>query len=111
MRRLLLALSIAAGAIFPAVASDKFVLNKGDLRHNTSGWPEQVLSLKNNSDQTVSVSVECGFYKGENLIDTDGADFINVRPGQLGYSHINTGEGDADRTDCRISNVIPGEDF
>jgi hypothetical protein len=39
MERLLLAFAISAGAVFPAVASDKFVLIKGELRHNSFGWP------------------------------------------------------------------------
>ena len=111
MKRLLLFLAIASGSISPAAAADKFVLTKGDLRHNSFGWPEQVLSLKNNTDRTVSVSVDCGFYKGEKLIGTDGANFLNVRSGQPGYSQISIDKGDADRTDCRIYNVMPGEDF
>jgi hypothetical protein len=111
MKRLLLVLTLAAGASFPAVASDKFVPTKGDLRHDSFGWPEQVLSLRNNTDKTVVVSVECGFYKGEKLIDTDGAHFINVKPRKLGYGRVSTSKGDADRTDCRIYNVMPGEDF
>jgi hypothetical protein len=70
-----------------------------------------VLSLKNNTDQTITVSVECGFYKGDKLIDTDGTNFINVKPNQIGYGHVSATKGDADRTDCRIYNVMPGEDF
>jgi hypothetical protein len=61
---ILLAGAMIAGPAAPALAAD-FDLTKGTLTQNSFGWPEQLLTLKNNTNTTVTVMVECGFLNGE----------------------------------------------
>jgi hypothetical protein len=110
MKKLLLATALVVALAVPAKANN-FDLIKGDITHDNSGWPEQLLTLKNNTKEIVTVSVECGFLKGNTLVGVDAAAFVDVPPNGNGYSHVSNDKGDSDRTDCRITGVYHGEDY
>jgi hypothetical protein len=88
--------------------------------YNVMSNPQRLQKRPKNPHSTLTVTVLSVLFFGNrcradgiNLTTTVsvGANFLNVKAGQIGYGHISTTKGDADRTDCRIYNVMPGENF
>ena len=70
----------------------------------------ELLSVKNNTDEPVTVSVRCGFFRGDELVATGSAPFNNVQPGETAYEETtSTQEQKVDRAECRVSGVIRGQ--
>jgi hypothetical protein len=89
-----------------AAAAD-FDLVRGKVTHEY-GHTKIALAIKNNTGKTVSlVNVNCGFYVGNELIDTGGAQFLNVTPNQVAYDTAIGDDENVTRIDCRISGVVP----
>jgi hypothetical protein len=103
--KLFIALVIGAAITTPALADEKYELAKSPITDRL-GWSGHIISLKNNTDATVTVSVECGFFNHDQLVGRDSAGFVNVRPGQT----VDI-KGDADCTDCRIDAMFKGGGF
>lgn len=105
MKRLLLALVIAAVTFGSAAAAD-FDLVRGKVTHEHK-HTSIALAIKNNTGKTVSmVNVNC-VYVGNELVDTGGAVFLNVTPGQVGYDTAIGSDENIPRIDCRISGFVP----
>ena len=109
MRKLFIALIIGSAITTPALADEKYELTKSPMT-NILGWSGHIISLKNNTDATVSVWVDCGFFNHDQLVGRASAPFADVRPGRTAYSRVDI-KGDADRTDCRIAKVYKGGGF
>lgn len=106
MKRLLLAHVIATVTFGSAVAAD-FDLIRGKVTHEHK-HTSIALAIKNNTGETVSmVNVNCGFYVGNELVDTGGAVFLNVTPGQVGYDTAIGSDENITRIDCRVSGFVP----
>jgi hypothetical protein len=84
-----------------AAATEKVELIKGEFRGG-----KQMLAVKNNTTSTIkSVSVECGFFRENVLVDSAHALIHNVLPGQLGYDFAFSDASGVTSVDCRIDNV------
>jgi hypothetical protein len=110
VRKLLAALAITTVALATPSLADEFSqyeLIRGKIKHEY-GHTIIVLALKNNSVRTVTqVFVNCGFYRGDELVDSGHTSFTSVRPNQTGYDEA-LGDGeDITRVDCRIESVTP----
>jgi hypothetical protein len=116
VRKYLIAAAVVAASTAPAIA-DNFDLTKGELAHNAFGWSKQLIAVKNNTNATFNVTVECGFFRGNALIDTGSASLSNVQAGQTAYEEVTATDPDANRVECRVSGITPakaykkGEDF
>jgi hypothetical protein len=109
MRRLVWAavVLITSTLPVPALADDlNLSLSKEKLRH-VNGGVSQLLTLKNNTGVALAmVGIECGFLRGDTLVDTGGDALHNVAAGQTVYADIVSTATDANRTDCRIAYTI-----
>ncbi len=89
-----------------AMANDLDLI-RGKITH-ADGYTTIVLGLKNNTQTTIaSASVNCGFYRGDELVDDGDAAFVNLQPNQIGYGHTSGKGEDITRIDCRIDIVNP----
>jgi len=107
MKKLSIALAIVAAFAARALADnfDHYELIRGNVKRE-NGYTTLVLGLKNNSASTVTqVYVECGFYRGNELIDDGNESFTYVKPNQIGYGEVSGKGEDITRIDCRIGNV------
>lgn len=89
-----------------AMANDLDLI-RGKVTH-ANGYTTIVLGLKNNTPTTISyASVNCGFYRGDELVADSTTNFSNLRPNQIGYGDANGKGEDITRIDCRIDIVNP----
>jgi opacity protein-like surface antigen len=106
MKKLLLATAMVAALVAPAAAADVDLI-RGKVRHE-NGFTRITLGIKNNTPAMItSASVERGFYRGDELVDSGSETVFNPKPDQIGYGDA-LGEGeDITHIDCRIYDVTP----
>jgi hypothetical protein len=76
-------------------------LIKGEFRDG-----KQMLTVKNTGPATIKrVHVNCGFFRDNVLVDTQGATFENLLPNQAGYNYTVTDATGVTSVDCRIDDV------
>jgi hypothetical protein len=82
-------------------------MTKGPLKRTRYGV-EQLVIVKNDRADTISLGIECGLFHGNDLVGMGSQHSSNIEPGQTAYvaASANLSDADAaavDRTDCRIA--------
>jgi hypothetical protein len=109
MRRTALALAIVLGAL--VVRAEELVTVKPGTMQGSGGDAYDTLpvAITNHSDKVFKyVRVECGFFRGDQLIGAEKTWVENVKPKQTAYVsalHYNTQKVRSDHGDCRVISV------
>src|SRR5262249_4789559 len=88
----------------PAVAEESLSLAIGQLSF-TGSFIKQAVSVKNNSSGAFRlITVECGFFKQDQLIAATKGGVQNLAAGATGFTEILASANvSADRSQCRIA--------
>jgi hypothetical protein len=81
-------------------------ITEGQLAH-TGSFANRVVAAKNNTGPIATLWVECGFFRGTELLAAGTGYAENIEARQTVYVNLlaNYAEN-ADRTECRVSNII-----
>jgi hypothetical protein len=105
MRKLLLATALVVALIAPATAND-FDIIRGEITRDYG--TTIILGLKNNTQTTIPTAmIDCGFYRGDELVGADHGVFKNLELNQIGYSSAHASDKDVTRIDCRVDMAQP----
>jgi hypothetical protein len=75
------------------------------------GMMTRPITLQNNTDQKVTVAVECRFFRDSELLGTGAAGFYDLSPGERAEGEATSPDQfSANKTDCRVDVVDDHDD-
>ena len=103
---IVLALPAFADALTYKRGDIELEIVKGDFQHAKA--PRQMVTVINHSRMAIKfIKVDCGFFRGDLLVEANFALVENLDPGQSGYAEVTGWLPSIDRADCRISEAHP----
>ena len=104
MKKLLLVATVGAAALTNAYAGEDITMKLG--RFSLSGTrAEQPITIINNTTETIQhVFINCGFFRGGELVDTGTGMATNIQPKAEAYTYASSYKA-PDNVKCRINSV------
>jgi hypothetical protein len=89
-----------------AVDAAEIDLTKRQLTQ-TGHYATQVVAAKNNTGPISALKIECGFFRGTELLAAGMGIVQNVEAGQTVYVDVIAYHADGlDKTECRVGNIV-----